>query len=76
MKIYLITDEQLENIEKKHDSLVKTQTMCDLMLDIAYQTENSETFAAAIDLANGELDRLERFFDSCDVVLDSETLPG
>ncbi|TPQ26542.1 hypothetical protein PL263_03170 [Methylomonas sp. EFPC3] len=69
MKIYLITDQQLENIEKQHDALTKTQNMCDLMLDIAQHSENGKTFDAAIELATGELDRLERYFDSCEVVL-------
>ena len=43
--------------------------MCDLMLDIARHSESGETFDAAIELATGELDRLERYFDSCAVVL-------
>ncbi|WP_446810606.1 hypothetical protein ACH50O_03215 [Methylomonas sp. 2BW1-5-20] len=69
MKIYLITDEQLENIEKKHDSLAKTQSMCDLMLDIAVQSDDTQIFDAALELATGELDRLELFFDSSDLSL-------
>lgn len=69
MKIYLITDEHLENIGKKHDSLIKTQAMCDLMLDIAAQADDIQTFDAALELANGELDRLELFFDTCDLSL-------
>ncbi|MBD9356017.1 hypothetical protein [Methylomonas albis] len=68
MKIYLITEDQLENIGKKHDSLLKTGTMCDLMLDIALQTDDFQTFDAALEFANCELDRLELFFDNCDLV--------
>ncbi|AMK78531.1 MULTISPECIES: hypothetical protein [Methylomonas] len=68
MKIYLITEDQLENIGKKHDSLLKTGSMCDLMLDIAAQAGDFQTFDAALELANCELDRLELFFDTCDLV--------
>lgn len=68
MKIYVITDEQQDNIEQKHDSLAKTQGVCELMLDIAAQASDVQTFEAALELANGELDRLELFFDSYQLV--------
>ncbi|OQW69778.1 MAG: hypothetical protein BVN35_18840 [Proteobacteria bacterium ST_bin11] len=68
MKIYFITEENLENIEQKHDSLCKTGAMCDLMLDIAAHADDFQTFDAALELANCELDRLELFFDSYDLV--------
>ncbi|MDX8127454.1 hypothetical protein QLH52_09185 [Methylomonas sp. OY6] len=42
--------------------------MCDLMLDIAAQADDVQTFDAALELANCELDRLELFFDTCDLV--------
>ncbi len=68
MKFYLITEDQLENLGKKHDSLLKTGTLCDLMLDIAAHADDFQTFDAALEMANSELDRLELFFDTCDLV--------
>ncbi|WP_020481431.1 hypothetical protein [Methylomonas sp. MK1] len=68
MKFYLITEDQLENLGKKHDSLLKTGTLCDLMLDIASNADDFQTFDAALEMANSELDRLELFFDTCDLV--------
>lgn len=64
MKVFYITDEQELGLEQKRQSLAKTSTMCDLMLDIAADTQDIDTFSAALDLASVELDRLELFFDS------------
>ncbi|MDT4330636.1 hypothetical protein ACQE3E_00385 [Methylomonas sp. MED-D] len=69
MKIYLITDEQQEELERQRDSLIKTKSMCDLMLDIATQSGDLATFDAALEIANTELDRLEVFFDMPDLCL-------
>ncbi|OAI21408.1 MULTISPECIES: hypothetical protein [Methylomonas] len=69
MKIYLITDEQQEELERQRDSLIKTKSMCDLMLDIATQSGDLATFDAALEIANTELDRLEVFFDMPDFCL-------
>jgi len=67
MKIYLITDEQQEELEKFRDSLLKTRSMCDLMLDIATQTGDLAIFDAALEVTNAELDRLEFFYDIGDL---------
>jgi hypothetical protein len=69
MKVYYITDEQEIGLEQKRQSLAKTLTMCDLMLDIASETKDIDTFGAALDLASAELDRLEFFFDSPELSL-------
>lgn len=69
MKVYYITDEQEIGLEQKRQSLAKTLTMCDLVLDIASETNDIDTFGAALDLASAELDRLEFFFDSPELSL-------
>lgn len=69
MKVFYITDEQELGLEQKRQSLAKTSTMCDLMLDIAADTHDIDTFSAALDLASVELDRLELFFDSPELSL-------
>ncbi len=64
MKIYWINDEQELNIEQKRESLAKTRSVCNLMLDIAAQADDVDTFSAALDLTSAELDRLELFFET------------
>jgi hypothetical protein len=69
MKVYFITDEQELGLEQNRQSLAKTLNMCDLMLDIAAEANDIDTFGAALDLASAELDRLEFFFDSPELSL-------
>lgn len=64
MKTYLSTDPHLDHVDNKYESISKTKTLCNLMLDIATHANDCQTFSAALELASGELDRLEMYFDT------------